>query len=84
MAGKKADITDLVARYQKARAAGKRAYARADDLITKIAALVEPGQEIELRPGVKAVLVDQFADKLVVWTPCGAHRWKIETKVVAS
>lgn len=78
------DVSKLVRRYQKAKASGKRAYARADDLLAQIAESVAPGEEIDLGPGQRAVLIDRFADKIIVWTPCGARRWDLEVKVVAS
>lgn len=87
MAAKKkaapADVPKLVDRYLRAREAGKRAYARSDDLIRQIADLVAPGEKIQVRPGLEAMLVDEFADRLIVWNPCGARRWKVEVKVVA-
>lgn len=78
----KADVADLVARYQRAREAGKRGYERADRLIREIAQTVKPGDEIPLNEvGRKAILRDKFADhgeKAVIWTPCAARRWDIE------
>lgn len=82
-AKRKPDVPKLVDRYLRAREAGKRAYARSDDLIRQISELVRPGEKIHVRPGLEAVLIDEFADRLVVWTPCGARRWKVEVKVVA-
>jgi hypothetical protein len=79
MAKKKTEIADKVARYLKAKQAGKRGYERADRLLKEIAAAVEPGQEITLsETGRKAVLIDRFSEKSIVWTPCGARRWELE------
>lgn len=80
---KKVNVAELVKKYQKAKAAGKRAYGRADDLLGRIAAAVEPGEEFDLAPGQRAVLVDRFADRTIVWTPCAARRYEIEVKDVA-
>lgn len=75
----KVDVPDLVARYQKARTAGKRAYERSDRLIKEIAAAVAPGKEIELSStGRKAVLVDRFLASDIIWTPCAARRWELK------
>lgn len=84
MAKKKTDIADKVTRYLRAKQSGKRGYERADRLLSEIAAEVDPGEEIPLsgdgskEGGRKAVLKDRFADKNIVWTPCGARRWELE------
>jgi len=79
---KKPEVADLIARYLRAREAGKRAYQRADRIMQQIAAEAAPGEEIPLNEvGRKAVLVDKFADSLrkgVIWTPCAARRWELE------
>lgn len=76
---KQANLPELVARYQKARTAGKRAYERSDRLMREIAAAVAPGEEIELSvTGRKAVLVDRFAAGDTIWTPCAARRWELK------
>ena len=75
----KADLADKVAKCLRAKEAGKRAYARSDRMLEEIAKEVAPGAEIPLNDvGRKAILKDRFADKNIVWTPCGARRWELE------
>jgi len=65
--------------YLRAKESGKRAYARADRLLTELAAEVKPGSEIALNDsGRKAILKDRFEDKNIVWTPCAARRLELE------
>jgi hypothetical protein len=75
-------VAELVARYQKARTAGKRGYERADRIMREIAAAMAPGEEVQLNEaGRKVVLHDRFAelaDKGVIWTPCAARRYELE------
>lgn len=83
MAIKKADVAELVNRYQKARQAGKRGYERADRLIQELAKAVKPGEEVKLNEaGRKMVLHDRFAEASqkggAIWTPCAARRWELE------
>lgn len=76
---KEVDAAELVKRYEKARAAGKRAYERADKLVLQIAGLVDAGEAIPLGgSGRKAVLVDKWDGKTIVWTPCGARRYEVQ------
>ena len=78
-ANKKPDLASKVARYLKAKEAGKRAYERSDRLMAEIAKEAKPGEEIVLNvAGRKAVLHDRFAEKDLVWTPCGARRWELK------
>lgn len=77
----KDDLAKKVSAYLRAREAGKRGYERADLLVKEIAAAVKPGEEIELTVnGRKAVLIDRFKDKEIVWQPSAARRWEIEVK----
>lgn len=75
-------LADLIARYQKTREAGKRAYARSDRLMNEIAKLMEPGEPVQIsESGRKAVLHDKFAEsgeKGVMFTPALARRWDLE------
>lgn len=72
------EAAELVKQYEKARAAGKRAYERADKLVLQIAALVDSGEAIVLKDGRKAALVDKWENKTIVWTPCGARRFEVQ------
>ena len=76
------NIAELVARYQKARTAGKRGYERADRVIRELALTMAPGEEVQINEaGRKVVLHDRFAEgaeKGVVWTPCAARRYELE------
>lgn len=76
------ELAELVARYQKARTAGKRGYERADRIIRELAAVMAPGEEAQINEaGRKVILHDRFAEaaeKGVVWTPCAARRWELE------
>lgn len=63
--------------------AGKASYAEADALLDEICATVKPGEEIELfdrkgNPAGKVKLVDQFAEKTIVWKPCGVRRYELK------
>lgn len=79
MKGKKSDLADLVRSCLRARESGKRAYARADRLLDELASSVEIGEPIVLNEsGKKAILKDQFADKSIVWKPCGVRRFELE------
>jgi len=75
---KKGDLAGKIVNYLKARESGKRSYQRADRIMEEIVA-AEPPEEIQLNEaGRKAVLIDRFKEKDIVWTPCGARRWEIK------
>jgi hypothetical protein len=75
-------LADKARRALRARAAGKRCYARYDALLDEIAAEIEPGETILLNEfGKKAVLRDQFDGKLIVWKPCGIRRYELEEEL---
>lgn len=72
---------EKVRRYLRAHDAGKRNYAKADRLLGELAKEVGPGVEITLDgTGKKAVLVDRFKDKDLVFQPCGARRWELKVE----
>lgn len=76
---KKTDRAAKVAAYSRAKEAGKRGYQRADRILGELAAEMTPGEEIVLNEqGRKAVLVDKFDGKNIVWNPCAARRWELE------
>ncbi len=75
------DLPEKVRRYFRARAIGKKCYARADRLLEEIAREVRPGTEIPLNEsGKKAVLVDLYDGKLVVFRAHGIRRYDLEIK----
>lgn len=76
---KKTPVAELALKCLKARESGKRAYERADRLMQQLAKSVTPGAEIALNDsGRKFVLVDRYAGRDIVWTPCGARRWELK------
>lgn len=76
---KQADLSSKVLAYLRAKEAGKRAYARADRLLDEISLEVVPGVKVALNDsGRHALLVDQFADKSIVWKPCGVRRFDLK------
>jgi hypothetical protein len=56
---------------------GRRAYQRADQMLAELAAEIGAG-EVMLADKQKAVIVDRFAEKDIVWTPCAARRWEVK------
>ncbi len=79
MSKKQIDLAMKAKNYLKAKEAGKRGYERADRLLAEIAKEAKPGAEITLNEaGRKALLVDRFAEKDLVWTPCAARRWELK------
>lgn len=78
---------DLAKKARKAlreRELGARHYEKSDFLLEELSKEVEPGQPIPLGDGKEAVLVDQFAGKTIVWNPCAARRYKLETRAARS
>lgn len=77
--GKPLTLAEKVLRYLTARERGGRYYKRADRLLDELAAEIAPGQEIVLNEaGRKAVLVDLYADRNVVFKPCGVRRYELK------
>lgn len=73
------ELAQKVLRCIAAREKGGRHYKRADRALDEIAAAVKPGEEIPLNEaGRKAVLVDLYADKNVVFKPCGVRRYELK------
>lgn len=76
-----AEHTKMVQRYMRVHDSGKRSYERADNLLACLA--VEPGAGAEIplnETGKKAVIIDRFADKNLVWQPCAARRYELKIK----
>jgi len=75
-------LAKKVQQYFDAKEAGRRAYAQADRLLDEVAGEIRAGRDIQLfdadgNPGEKARLVDQFAEKSIVWKPCGVRRYDL-------
>jgi hypothetical protein len=65
--------------YLAAKEAGKAAYGRADELLEEISSEVDLNEEVKLdNSGRVGVLVDQFADRTVVFKPCGVRRFDLK------
>jgi hypothetical protein len=72
------DLASKVKKYLRARAIGKKCYARADRILEEITAECRPGQEIPLNDsGRKAVVVDPFEKKFVAFRPLGFRRYEL-------
>lgn len=79
MSKKKLNLAAKAKKYLAAKESGKRGYERADRILAEIAESVKPGVKITLsETGRKALLVDRFAQKDIVWTPCAARRWELK------
>lgn len=75
----KPDLAELVHKHLRAKTAAKRYYDRADRFLAEIAEHIEPGDEIKLNDsGKKAVLLDNFAGKTIVWGHGGVRKYEIE------
>jgi hypothetical protein len=70
---------EKVAAYLRAHDAGKRNYAKADRLLKEIAEEAGVGVDIPLgENGKKAVVVDRFKDKDLVFQPAAARRYELK------
>lgn len=74
------DLPDKIQRCLRAKERGQKAYKLADRLLEEIALEVVPGTAVNLGKGRAAVLRDQFADKAIVWKPCGVRRFELEVE----
>lgn len=70
----------IVARHQKQLDAGRRAYAKAGELLDQLVAGGLVGVEIKLVAGRPAVVVDQFAERNTVFKTTPMARYKLEVK----
>lgn len=75
---KKTDTAALIAKYAKSLAAGKKAYKHADACLDSIVSVMKPGDVAAATNGRKFQLIDEFAQKTVVFKPCGVRRYKLE------
>jgi hypothetical protein len=79
---KKNKLAKKVQKYFEAKEAGRVAYAQADRLLDEISGEVKPGTEIQLYdkkgdPVRPVRFVDLFAEKNVVFKPCGVRRYDL-------
>jgi hypothetical protein len=73
------DLPAKVKAYFRAKAIGKKCYARADRLLEEISRELPPGGSVLLNEsGKKAVLKDPFAGKFVAFRPLGFRRYELE------
>ncbi len=75
---KKVDIAVLVGKHVRSLELGKRAYKRSDASLEAILKVMKPGDVVTLKGGRRYELVDEFAEKLTVFKPCGVRRFKLE------
>jgi len=73
------DLAVLVKRSLRERELGKEHYAEADRLLNELATRLKDkdGAEIDLGNGKKAVLLDNWAGKSVVWGHGASRKWEI-------
>ena len=74
----KASLKRKAQSYFLLRDRGKDFYQDADAVLDQLAGALEPGAEIDLGGGKVAVLVDAFAEKNVVFRPCGVRRYELK------
>jgi hypothetical protein len=73
--------TKKAQRYLRVHDSGKRSYERADGMLAALAAELGAGAEIPLNEtGKKAVIIDRFDGKNLVWQPCAARRYELKIK----
>lgn len=77
MSRKTDSLADKVSRCLRSKELGKKHYARADALMAEIAKEIDPGTPIKLS-GKIVTLVDRFADREIVWTPCAARPYELK------
>ncbi len=82
-AKKKVDLALLATQLLRARDAGKEAYGRADQLLEELLQHAQPGDQISIGGGQVVELVDQFADRSVVWKPAGVRRFDVKVRRAA-
>ena len=75
----KESLADKVQSYLRAHDAGKRNYAKADRLLKEIADEAGIGVDIPLgENGKKAVVIDRFKGKDLVFQPAAARRFELK------
>jgi hypothetical protein len=72
------DLADLIQRHLRTRASAKKLYERSDRLLAEIAKLIRPGDAVPLNhDGKRAILVDNFEEKAIVWGHGAVRRYEI-------
>jgi hypothetical protein len=76
---RKPDLADKVRAFLRAKKNAKKLYDRADNHLREIAKQLKPGDEVPLTvDGKKAVLIDNWAGKDIVWGHGGVRHYDIE------
>ena len=76
---RKADTAELIRKFLRTKKHAKKLWDRADAYLVEIAKSMKPGNEVPLsEDGKKAVLIDNFAGKAVVWGHGGVRHYDIE------
>lgn len=72
-------VAETIKRFLRTKARAKKMYERADYYLGEIAKQIEPGEEVPLsEDGKKAVLIDNFAGKSIVWGHGGVRHYDID------
>jgi hypothetical protein len=72
-------LADKIRHQMRTMARAKKLYERADTLLAEIAQEMKPGDEVPLtEDGKKAVLIDNFSGKSIVWGHGGVRHFAIE------
>lgn len=72
------ELPDLITRFLRARALGRKHYQRADRLLEVIRLSMCPGEAVTLPDRRRAVLVDRFRDTNTVYRAHGISRYDLE------
>lgn len=76
---KEAELANLIRKFISTKARAKKMYERADAVLAEISGRMKPGDEVPLtESGKKAVLLDNFAGKQIVWGHGGVRHYEIE------
>lgn len=74
---KKPDPAKLIRKHLVEKDIGKQGYSDSDATLKAIRQLMKPGESVSIGGGQTATLVDNYADKDVVFRPCGVRRFEI-------
>jgi hypothetical protein len=75
---KKADTAELISKHVRSLDLGKKNYKKADAALEAIISTMKPGDVAVAANGRKYELVDEFAERMTVFKPCGIRRYKLE------
>ena len=76
----KPNLSLLADQYVRALEVGKESYDKARNTFAEILRWAEPGDTILLGDGTVLEIVDQFADRNIVWKPAGVERFTGKVK----